>query len=70
MPDTQTQAPATQPRIVLNQLYAAVILMLAEAVAGIAGSELTEASTAISVGTALIGAGAALLPVGSAGRTG
>jgi hypothetical protein len=64
--ESQTPAPVPATRIVLNQLYAAVILILAGAGAGIAGAEISTKETAIAIGTALIGAGAAMLPAGAA----
>jgi hypothetical protein len=65
---TETPAPASAPssRIVLNQLYGAIVLMIAGAGAGIAGGKLSDTATAVAIGTALIGAGAAMLPVGAA----
>jgi hypothetical protein len=66
--DTAISAPVSAPasRIVLNQLYAAVVLMIAGAAAGIAGGKLSDTATAVAIGTALIGAGAAMLPTGAA----
>jgi hypothetical protein len=73
IPTTQHTAPtgASQPagpdrQIVLHQLYAACMLILAGAVIGLVGSRVADATTAATVGTAVIGAGAALLPSGVA----
>jgi hypothetical protein len=49
-------------RITLNQLYAACVLILLGACIGLVGEEVGTASTGLALGTAVIGAGATLLP--------
>jgi hypothetical protein len=66
---THTARPATgtlDRRIVLHQLYAACVLIIAGAGIGLIGLKMVDAASAATVGTAVIGAGAALLPSGAA----
>jgi hypothetical protein len=53
-------------RIIIHQLYAACTMIIAGAALGLAGYKLADASVGATLGTAVIGAGAALLPSGAA----
>jgi hypothetical protein len=52
-------------KVVLHMLYAACMLIVLGAVVGIAGSKIVDATTGATLGTAVLGAGAALLPTGA-----
>src|SRR3954447_1913886 len=64
--DTPTDANAVDRRIIIHQLYAACALIIAGAALGLAGVKLADATLGATLGTAVIGAGAALLPSGAA----
>lgn len=51
--------------VVLHMLYAACMLIVLGAVVGIAGSKIVDATTGATLGTAVLGAGAAMLPTGA-----
>jgi hypothetical protein len=51
--------------VVLHMLYAGCMLIVLGAVVGIAGSKLVDATTGAALGTAVLGAGAAMLPTGA-----
>jgi hypothetical protein len=51
--------------VVLHMLYAGCMLIVLGAVVGIAGSKLVDATTGATLGTAVLGAGAAMLPTGA-----
>lgn len=51
--------------VVLHMLYAACMLIVLGAVIGIAGSKIVDATTGATLGTAVLGAGAAMLPTGA-----
>jgi len=51
--------------VVLHMPYAACALIVLGAIVGIAGSKIVDASTGATLGTAVLGAGAAMLPTGA-----
>src|SRR4051812_8452760 len=53
-------------RIIVSQLYVACVLILGGAVLGLVGYKVADAAIGATLGTAVIGAGAALLPSGAA----
>lgn len=65
-PDGATDPIGVERDIVLHQLYAACTLVLMGGLIGLVGVRLADAGTAATVGTAVIGAGAALLPTHAA----
>jgi uncharacterized membrane protein YeaQ/YmgE (transglycosylase-associated protein family) len=52
-------------KVVLHMLYAACMLIVLGAVVGIAGSKIVDTTTGATLGTAVLGAGAAMLPTGA-----
>jgi hypothetical protein len=64
---TDRTADGTSDRgLILHQLYVACGLILAGAAFGLVGTRVADPTTGATVGTAVIGAGAALLPAGAA----
>jgi hypothetical protein len=61
-----SDSTANDRRIIVHQLYAACALILGGAALGLAGIKLADATVGATLGTAVIGAGAALLPSGAA----
>jgi hypothetical protein len=57
-----TNSPRPDDRITLNQLYSACVLILLGACIGLVGEHVGSANTGLALGTAVIGAGATLLP--------